>query len=757
MTRLKRPGAERIYAAATLWVDQGLRTDGSLFEPHGRVWSLPNVEDFYERFAGHPDESTEKFEAKLRTQLKDAPPVIYQLAGELIYVYFLIDRATGGKRKRALTKSVLEWSPEPAIIPADLDAAFDDGLVNPGPQYAIGRPWQLWFLLEFVQRWKRLRPGERVVALEDPWKLREVLFTGEVKVAWSMREGLLHLIHPDAFEPMVSGESGDKRRLVEYFKAHVKDTSANVDRQIADIRSALEPEHGKGFNFYEPDLRAQWKPEGAPLPDRGTSVRGATRLPTASSRAPGVFGELAEAFAKRGQAILYGPPGTGKTYTGFRFAVWWLQKRRVGEAAAQKALADPAEFAALARELTSVRMEHRVWWMVANPTEWSWDRLFADGRVDFRYGRLKRNYPLVQPEDLVVGYQATPDKRVVAIAKIRQGLHDVAGEPTIGLAPVARVEKGPTWEQLQKDPILQGSQPMRFRNQGTLFALTDNEAEYVFGLLAEANPELPPFDRGEDAVAPLTRLTFHPAYGYEDFIEGFRPTPTSTGQLDLRLTPGIFKRVCRAAQVDSSHDYVVLIDEINRGNIPKILGELITLLELDKRGDTVILPQSGESFTVPPNLFVLGTMNTADRSIRLLDAALRRRFAFIELMPQPELLKGVNIGGLALDKFLTELNLRIARYENREKQIGHSYFLENGRPITTAEDFARIFRQEVLPLLQEFAYDDFGELKKYLGPLLVDATAKDLTWEDFSNPTALIDLLIAEYQPPVMPSEQPTI
>lgn len=262
------------------------------------------------------------------------------------------------------------------------------------------------------------------------------------------------------------------------------------------------------------------------------------------------------------------------------------------------------------------------------------------------------------------------------------------------------------------------------------------------------------FQRAEAAISPsttgvarLTRVTFHPSYSYEDFVEGYKPQGTGTGTLDLRLTDGVFKRLCRAAATDPDHDYLLLIDEINRGNIPKIFGELITLLERDKRGMTVVLPQSGETFSVPANLWVLGTMNTADRSIRLLDAALRRRFAFIELMPDTEPLGGGRVGELDLVIFLAELNTRVARIEGREKQIGQSFLLEDGEPVADAERFALQFRHEILPLLQEYAYEDYRELAEYIGADIVDVDAQAIRADVVADPDRLVSALVRHLMP----------
>jgi 5-methylcytosine-specific restriction protein B len=213
----------------------------------------------------------------------------------------------------------------------------------------------------------------------------------------------------------------------------------------------------------------------------------------------------------------------------------------------------------------------------------------------------------------------------------------------------------------------------------------------------------------------------------------------------LRLEDGVFKRLCREAQANPKRKYLLLVDEINRANMAKVFGEMVTLLEKDKRGMQVTLPQSKESFAIPPNVYIVGTMNTADRSIKLLDAALRRRFAFIELMPDIELLRGASVGALRLDEFLEALNRRVAKTEGREKQIGHSFLLEGAAPVADAEEFARRFRQEMLPLLQEYCYEDYGALAGYIGEKIVDREANALDMECLNDPEALITALAEEF------------
>ena len=249
-------------------------------------------------------------------------------------------------------------------------------------------------------------------------------------------------------------------------------------------------------------------------------------------------------------------------------------------------------------------------------------------------------------------------------------------------------------------------------------------------------------DPADDTTpGPLTFMTFHPSYSYEDFVEGFRPAPSQGDRLELMLEDGAFKRLCNRARNHPDQRYLLIIDEINRANLSKVFGELVTVLERDKRGMTVTLPQSKQPFDVPPNVFILGTMNTVDRSLRHIDAALRRRFRFIEMMPDLEQLRGATVGDLPVDDFLDALNRRVMQREGRHKQIGHSYLMVDGAAVSQPEDFAELFRHEIIPLLQEYCYDDFGALCDYLGEGIVNRDMETFRDDVLEDPNRLVEAL----------------
>nr|VVV04196.1 5-methylcytosine-specific restriction enzyme B [Aliivibrio wodanis] len=237
-------------------------------------------------------------------------------------------------------------------------------------------------------------------------------------------------------------------------------------------------------------------------------------------------------------------------------------------------------------------------------------------------------------------------------------------------------------------------------------------------------------------------VTFHQSFSYEDFVEGLKASTGEDKQINYDVEDGIFKSMCNSVSekllTNINEKRVLIIDEINRGNISNIFGELITLIEPSKRSGgteslSVKLPYSKETFSVPSNLHIIGTMNTADKSLAQLDIALRRRFEFVEMMTNYELLKGIpDIEGINVAKLIKTMNQRIELLYDREHTIGHSFFLPLlGNP--SLQLLAEIFELQLLPLLEEYFFEDWERVGQVLGDHLKDNHELRFVIEQFGN------------------------
>ncbi|MDC0208718.1 AAA family ATPase [Nitrosopumilus sp.] len=248
----------------------------------------------------------------------------------------------------------------------------------------------------------------------------------------------------------------------------------------------------------------------------------------------------------------------------------------------------------------------------------------------------------------------------------------------------------------------------------------------------------------------IFKVTFHPSYSYEDFVEGFRPNTDKDSTSQYVLEKGIFWKACQKAKQYPNDKVALIIDEINRGNIPKILGELITLIEKDKRNteNSLKLTYSKDDFFVPENLIIIGTMNTADKSLMQMDDALKRRFVFEELMPDTDVLlehlKEKNIvHAKNYSQILKRINEKILGKGNgnesermkqfRDRQIGHSYFWD----LANDDDLQTVMKYDIIPLLQDYFYGDYNEIRKILGKGF-DGKDATIIGED-NRPTELVN------------------
>jgi hypothetical protein len=434
------------------------------------------------------------------------------------------------------------------------------------------------------------------------------------------------------------------------------------------------------------------------------------------------------------------------------------------------------------------------WWLNANPKIWKIDS-FQQGQIQYytshnQFGHKRqkyRHFQQVKAGDWMIGYETSPVKAVKAIFEVVEGLHNhpTAGE-CFSFRLLERVKEPISWELLQSLPDLANAEPI-VSNQGSLFGLLEEEFAVIQDLIdrqkeedlhdqeavsryerADALHELFMDDTTFDEILDTLRykknlilqgppgvgktfvakrlaytlmgshddtrvrmVQFHQSYAYEDFIQGLRPDTDG----HFKVKNGIFYEFCRAAQRNPLVDYCFIIDEINRGNLSKIFGELLFLIENDKRGRVNEMPltysgdgRESEGFFVPENVYLIGTMNTADRSLSMIDYALRRRFAFVSLEPifgqkfRDFLISKGLPSGLAnnIAERIEQLNqtIKADQHLHRGFQIGHSYFSKLPDNLQYKEWYERIIKMEIAPLLREYWFDDTDKAEDQIGYLL---------------------------------------
>ncbi len=765
----RRPGAETVYAAAECWVERGLRSDDSLFTPGRRIWASVWLDELHRRFLDRPDESGDSFLDKLERQLTGSPPEVYQLMAEVMYVHFLIVSTKDSTNEQHQLGRILGWSPEPVAVPSELAAGLVPGIANPGQGFHSYRPFQVGLIIEFAGQWKQLGSDERRRLLDDAWAfkgfvmglhLRSATFSDYQNTPRAQRQALLHLVHPDTFERIVNVDHKDKIAAV--FEELVEDPETDVDRKLQQVRSNLERTYG-AVDFYSRRIRSQWDDDyeldawDEFIADARDYVEGG-RLDSVENDYKVKIGQR---VATARDAVLAGAAGwpdlvkvsiSGNIVHHMQQVKFrnWVDEEPDDSLRALQALWGDGDisvsdrvraFADLLPRSASAGAGTRmtiVSVLLMGLDAWRYPpfrtRLFDEAYqrtgyappnddadeaelYDHALGFLDRLIAEASQRGLSLRHRLDAQSVVWAVIRSDKPDGDEDDEPAeeddeVADAPYSVkdiVEEGCFLKRDRLEEILQ-----RWRVKKNLIlqgppgtGKTWLAKKLAFALIGS---------RSRSRVRPLQ---FHPNLSYEDFVRGWRPSGDTDSPLDL--VDGPFLAAVQDAKKEPAHDFVVVIEEINRGSPAQIFGEMLTLLEADKRTPDEALALSyprhrDERVHLPDNLYVIGTMNIADRSLALVDLALRRRFAFVDLEPvfgkrwrrwvrercglDSEFLDSIERRMRTLNEKISDDDLLGPQF-----RVGHSVVTPTSEITNGVEWFSQVVDTEIGPLLDEYWFD----------------------------------------------------
>ena len=759
-SRRTHDGVEKVYQAAQNWLDCALRTDDSLFTPGKAIWSSRWLGELRERFLDRPDEwRGPDFFSKLEILLAGSPPEVYQLMGEVIYVSYLIvwRGAIGGARKKQRIDQVLGWSETPAEIPGDCVDGLTPGIAHPGAFFTANFPLHPGYIIEFVEQWKEREPDERLLDYKDPEAargfkefVRGVDWRGVLQNSYpnsptAQQEALLHLVHPDTFEAILSVDH--KNRIAATFAHLVTEQAEDVDRRLMQIRQGLEAEFGRGFNYYEDPIYTQWW-NSTPSPWDEFVKRAQAYIDTGQIESEEIDYkvEIGRKLAAAREAVLGDADDWASlTKSGiggnliysvqqakFRdwidessddalkalAAIWTQDDLSVGERVdAFSIRLPPSEMSGSGTRmnvasvlLMGLDVERyppfgvNVFNDAYTRTSYDQPEQDADERTLYEHalGFLDRFIEEASDRGLTLRHRLDAQSVVWAL---HHGRDDTTEEDSLTETQPPLQAQPPSLQELASDLYL----PADFLQE--IETLLDDKLQVIF--------QGPP-GTGKTYVAQklakhlagsgerVTLVQLHPSYAYEDFVQGFRPTLVD-GRPGFEMRDGPLLRAAKLARQEPDAKHFLVIDEINRGSLAKVFGELYFLLEYrDEKIRLQYQRDDEEDFSLPKNLYIIGTMNTADRSIALVDLALRRRFYFVEFHPDDEPVKGVLRRWLEANapddmEWLAEVVEQVNKLleDDRHAAIGPSYFMKPGLNDAKVK---RIWKHSVLPYIEELRF-----------------------------------------------------
>ncbi|CCF11172.1 McrB family protein [Pantoea ananatis] len=664
--------AHQILEAASEWRQRCLINGGSLFS-NKNLWDSQHLAEIERDVVNSQLELEGNFMHRLKEQLAGVSPEAKQLTAEMLWLLFLCASNISVRTKREQITTIWGLANEPlnSDNPLLKDTVLS-GVGSAGTGFNTFRAREFAYLTNVIKALLAQPSAERDARLSDGFTFAEWLSVIPENANRQFRHMLMFMLFPDEFERIFS--NNDRRIIIHAFKPQQKEelSAVGMDRALLEIRREHEEkQNSKQLDFYVPPLSEIWQKREEPA-EKAAAIAPIDEVLTQP--------ETIEPL----NLILFGPPGTGKTYE--------LNQLK-------------AKYVSEAQTLT------REQWLGELIAGKSWCDVVFMALWDLGESDVTaiREHEFIRAKAKIMGHTANLKSTIWASLQTHT------------------TEESTTVNYSRRIP------PYLFdkKEKGIWYVLPECEDECAD--LIELVKELKCSPAASETISRYEFVTFHQAYSYEDFVEGIRPElDEESGELSYSPQDGVFRRICQRAEADPEHHYAIFIDEINRGNVAKIFGELITLIETDKRtsgdkGMRITLPYSREPFGVPKNLDIYGTMNTADRSIALLDIALRRRFRFKELMPDSSKIAGSDGAGNIVDedgnqinlrRLLDAMNHRIRFLLSRDLMLGHAYLC----PVANLTQLKTVFLNQFIPLLQEYFYEDWHKIQLVFRD--IDATGK---------------------------------
>jgi hypothetical protein len=738
MAKISTHPLETILEIAAKWKSKCLISDGSIFTDE-QLWTIKNINSFKRYFVDNLlYEGDESFYQKLSIQLQDSEPEVKKLCAEMIYVILLFSSNITARKKAEDIQMIWSWAGEEILdVYPNLELSFAEGVGSTGMAYNNKRWAELVFFTNWLISFKGQDVDSRNRLLSDPWLFANWLDEKDGAEKRQFRHIVLYLLFPDDFE--TSSSRNQKNQMINAFQLELSQGDpgikeydsewVKVDKSLLAIRNILTQKSNEPVNLYLSPYKEKWLMVDSSSGSEDLYINTQTNY----------WLEVCNIKGRPDREV--GPDALGKSLWSPQLSSdgknIYTNMRKISDGDVVLHFTDRLGISGVS--IVSGSVDDR--FICLEGTEWAGKPGY---RVELKdYAMLEK----VIARDEIFSHQEILKKLLDDFKGLfyhkKLGLNQNAYLTNLPIQLVELFNQIYLKNTGKKIPYVDVESSVMVDEEKAIYSLSNGteglfvppkDFEEMLSILKKKKNLIiqgPP-GTGKSYVAKriayallgvrdanrVASIQFHQSYSYEDFVQGYRPN-RNKGGFDLK--DGVFHRFCMKAKKDSLRPYVFIIDEINRGNLSKIFGEVMLLIEADKRGEEwavslTYADDDSEKFYIPSNVHIIGMMNTADRSLAMVDYALRRRFSFKDIEPGfdsaefEKYLAAKKVSKVIVSRIqvkINELNKKIESSVDLGSgfRIGHSFFVPNEDVLDSESWYQGIIINEIAPLLREYWFD----------------------------------------------------